>query len=148
MKVLHHYHKSMKLVNKQYAISLKTKLNYKILYQSDSCKNTYAWKSLKWSTFRQLNEALSKWFLQKRSEGMPISGLMGAKQAGIFHKHLTIKEPFKVSSGWLHRFKKCWGIRELTIQSENLCRWRRNGGILQWAGDDNYRKESTTISNL
>lgn len=90
------------------------------LSQSDSLKNISARKSLKGSTFQQLDEALSKWFLQKRSEGVPISGPMCAKQAEIFHKRLKIKEPFNASSGWLHRFKKRRGIRELTIQGEKL----------------------------
>lgn len=83
----------------------------------DTIKNKV---ELKGSTFQQLDEALSKWFLLKRSEGVPISGPMCAKQAEIFHKRLKIKEPFNASSGWLHRFKKRRGIRELTIQGEKL----------------------------
>lgn len=100
-------------------IKNKVKLQ-NFITQSDSFKNISARKSLKGSTFQQLDEALSKWFLQKRSEGVPISGPMCAKQAEIFHEHLKIKEPFNASSGWLHRFKKRRGIRELTIQGEKL----------------------------
>lgn len=78
--------------------------------QSNSFKIS-AGKSLKGSIVQQPYEALSKRFLQKRSEGVPIFGPICPKQAKIFQKYLKIKEPFNASSGCLHRLKKHRGIR-------------------------------------
>lgn len=87
---------------------------------ADSAKAFSDRKSLKGSTFRELDDAMTRWFLQKRSEGVPISGPMCARQAEIFHKQLKIEGNFSASSGWLYRFKKRHGIRELAVQGEKL----------------------------
>lgn len=88
--------------------------------KADSAKAISDRKSLKGSTFRELDDAMTKWFLQKRSMGVPISGPMCARQAEKFHEQLKIKGTFSASSGWLYRFKKRHGIRELAVQGEKL----------------------------
>ncbi|XP_045464221.1 jerky protein homolog-like [Harmonia axyridis] len=88
--------------------------------KADSAKAISDRKSLKGSTFRELDDAMTRWFLQKRSEGVPISGHMCARQAEMFHKELKIEGNFSASSGWLYRFKKRHGIRELAVQGEKL----------------------------
>lgn len=45
---------------------------------------------------------------------------MCARQAQKFHEQLKIKGNFSASSGWLYRFKKRHGIRQLAIQWEKL----------------------------
>lgn len=87
---------------------------------SDTLKASDTRKSMKESTFKKLDEQMIKWFLQKRSEGIPISGPMCVAQAQSFHKMLGISEPFNASSGWLYRFKRRHGIRELEIHGEKL----------------------------
>ncbi|XP_050305586.1 jerky protein homolog-like [Anthonomus grandis grandis] len=71
--------------------------------KADSAKAISDRKPLKGSTFRELDDAMTKWFLQKRSVGVPISGPMCTRQAEKFHK-----------------FKKRRGIRELAVQGEKL----------------------------
>lgn len=88
--------------------------------KADSAKAIFDRKTLKGSTFRELDDVMTKWFLQKRSEGVPISGPMCARQAQKFHEQLKIEGNFSASSGWLYRFKKRHGIRELAVQGEKL----------------------------
>jgi len=77
-------------------------------------------KSMKTSTFEDLDAAMLIWFNQKRAEGIPISGQMCIEAAKTFHENLGIKESFNASSGWMTRFKQRHGIRQLTIQGERL----------------------------
>lgn len=77
-------------------------------------------KSMKTSSYENLDEAMLQWFNQKRAESVPISGPMCAEQAKYFHNALGLEGEFKASSGWLTRFKNRYGIRELTIQGEKL----------------------------
>lgn len=100
-------------------VKKKTELR-SFIDKADSAKAIYDRKSLKGSTFQELDDVMTKWFLQKRSEGVPISGPMCAKQAQKFHEQLKIKGTFSASSGWLYRFKKRHGIRQLAIQGEKL----------------------------
>lgn len=88
--------------------------------RADSFTETNTRKSLKGSMYKDLDSAMVKWFLQKRAEGVPVSGPMCTQQAQFFCDKLHIEEKFCASSGWLHRFKKRHGIRELSIQGEKL----------------------------
>lgn len=100
-------------------VKKKTEL-HSFVAKADSAKAISDRKSLKGSTFRELDNAMTQWFLQKRSEGVPISGSMCARQAQKFHEQLKIKGNFSASSGWLYRFKKRHGIRQLAVQGEKL----------------------------
>ncbi|KAJ8942138.1 hypothetical protein NQ318_021646 [Aromia moschata] len=66
--------------------------------KADSANAISDRKSLKGSTFRGLDDAMTRWFLQKRSEGVPISGPMCSRQAQKFHEQLKIKGNFSASS--------------------------------------------------
>lgn len=77
-------------------------------------------KTLKTSNFADVDDALYLWFKQKRAEGVPISGPLLMEKAKEFHAMLNIKEEFSASSGWLSRFKKRHGIREISVQGEKL----------------------------
>lgn len=63
------------------------------------------------------------WFVQKRSESMPVSGPLLCEKANLFHQllHSDDEEPsFTASSGWLWRFCARHGIRQLSLQGEKL----------------------------
>lgn len=77
-------------------------------------------KSMKSSTYKDLDSALLKWFTQKRAEGIPISGVMCSEKAKFFHESLGIEGDFNASSGWLTRFKRRHGIRQLNVVGERL----------------------------
>lgn len=77
-------------------------------------------KTMENSTITDVDNAVFQWFKQKRAEGVPISGPMVSEKALWFHENLNIKEPFSASQGWLAKFKKRHGIRQLDLQGESL----------------------------
>ncbi|GCC40665.1 hypothetical protein chiPu_0024957 [Chiloscyllium punctatum] len=56
-----------------------------------------------------------EWIRQRRSERMPLTGLMALKQAGKYHKELDIKGGCQYSEDWLQKLKKCNGVKYLKI---------------------------------
>ena len=76
--------------------------------EEDSCLQR---KRASLTSDTRLDSALHQWFVQARAEGMPISGSTVQAQAEQIDKQLNGEESnFKVSIGWLDRFKKCHGI--------------------------------------
>ncbi|XP_051856446.1 jerky protein homolog-like [Antechinus flavipes] len=75
-------------------------------------------KSMKQSTYKELDRAMLEWFNQQRAEGTPVSGIICAKQAKAFFNALGMEGDFNASTGWLTRFKQRHGIRELNYQGE------------------------------
>jgi hypothetical protein len=71
---------------------------------------------------KQLDEAVAMWFMQKCSEGVPISGPILMAKALEFHTNMYPDGEgiFKASTGWLKNFQHRYGIRQLTIQGETL----------------------------
>ena len=73
---------------------------------------------------QQVEEAVYLWFVQKRSQDTPVSGPLLKEKAKEFHEKLHIEEDdppsFTASSGWLWRFCNRHGIRELSLQGEQL----------------------------
>lgn len=88
--------------------------------KSDSFTPIAGRKTIKGSKFQDLDDLMAKWFLQKRAEGVPISGYMCTTQVQRFYELLELPDNFNASSGWLSRFKQRRGIRELAIQGEKL----------------------------
>lgn len=68
----------------------------------------------------QLDDALYVCFVQKRSEGLPLSGPFICGKALFFNSKLNGDQNFKAIVGWLHNFKRRHGIRELNIEVEKL----------------------------
>lgn len=66
-----------------------------------------------------LDKCLFVWFVQKRSEGLPISGPSLKVQAQKFHRDLQIKDEFSASDGWLWRWQKRHGVGEITTSGES-----------------------------
>lgn len=77
-------------------------------------------KTMKKSTYSELDSALAEWLVQERSEGTPVSGPNIAAKAKVFFDLLGLEGNFDASSGWLHRFKKRYGIREIGLHGEKL----------------------------
>ena len=71
---------------------------------------------------RKLDEAMAIWFMQKRSEEVPIlRPILMAKALEIHMKmYPSGGEEFKASTGWLKNFQCRCGIRQLAIQGERL----------------------------
>lgn len=81
-------------------------------------------KTMKKSDFENVGEALYLWFVQQREKGTPISGPMLKEKALNFYSQLRIEcpeeEKFTASEGWLFRWKRRYGIRQLNICGERL----------------------------
>lgn len=83
-------------------------------------------KTMKLSTYEQLERAVFIWFRQAREKGIPVSGPILQEKA--LHVHRKIKESlgeedvgsFVASTGWLWRFCNRHCIRELCLQGEKL----------------------------
>lgn len=87
---------------------------------SDSASGMSKRKTMKTSTYDELDKAMVLWFNQQRAEGIPVSGAVCAAKAKDFHDKLKLPGEFNASSGWLTRFKERHGIRQIAIQGEKL----------------------------
>ena len=70
-----------------------------------------------------LDQALYLWFVQKRSQNLPVSGPILCEKARLMHVQIHDGEsvpPFQASRGWLWRFCNHHGIRQLSSQGEKL----------------------------
>ena len=73
--------------------------------------------------FHKLDEACYIWFQQQRAKGAPVSGpLLQEKALQLFPSLYPDEDEsaFKASSGWLHKFCRRHGVRELSLQGEAL----------------------------
>lgn len=77
-------------------------------------------KTMKTAENKDLEKAMYVWFIQKRSQGQPISGPLLCEKAMQMNAQIGGSLEFKASTGWLKRFKSRHGIRELEIQGEKL----------------------------
>ena len=71
----------------------------------------------------QLDEAVFLWFMQRRSQGIPVSGPILCEKAVQLYDQLHTGDsvaPFKASKGWLYRFCSRHGLRQLSFQGEKL----------------------------
>lgn len=75
-------------------------------------------KSIRPSNNEEIDKVMIEWVRQRRSENIPLTGSMITAQARIFHAEMKIESPCEYSSGWLEKFKKRHGIRQLRICGE------------------------------
>ena len=71
----------------------------------------------------KLDEAVYQWFVQKRSQNMPVNGPVLCEKAVQLHKLLHEGDavpPFQASRGWLWQFCDHHGIRQLSLQGEKV----------------------------
>lgn len=71
--------------------------------------------------YEKVSEALYIWFTQFRDKGVPISGPILQQKALHFRNEFNEGDPdFTASVGWLDRWKKRYGIRQLSVCGEKL----------------------------
>lgn len=87
---------------------------------SDNSSSKKKRKTMRRSTYEELDAALLEWVSQLRSEGTPVSGPIVAEKAKQFFVMLGLEGTFNASSGWLTRFKQRHGIREIGLYGEKL----------------------------
>ena len=71
----------------------------------------------------KLDEAVYLWFVQKRTQDMPVSGPILCEKAAQLHALLYKDDPeppFQASRGWLWRFCQRHGIWQLSLQGEKV----------------------------
>lgn len=103
--------------------------------------NVKSRKTMKPAKYEQLDNAMYQWFIQARSQGIPLTGPIIMTKAGEMNKKLDADLNFKASVGWLDKFKFRHGIRQLDISGEKLS---ANGEII----DEFKNLLSSKISDL
>lgn len=89
-------------------------------------KKTSGRKTMKEGEHTKVSEALYVWFLQKREQGIPITSPLLQEKALKFYNELEDvdnipeEEKFTASNGWLFRWKRRYGVRQLRICGERL----------------------------
>ena len=115
---------SAKAISEKYRISVHTVFKIKrqrevITRHAVTLKitegNVRKRKSMKQPANRELENRIYDWFKQKRSQGIPISGLMVQEKALQINTELGSDTSFTASSGWLRNFKARHGIRQLSV---------------------------------
>lgn len=96
-------------------------------------------KSMKSGEHEKVSEALNIWFLNQRAKGTPITGLLLQEKAAQFYQQLKSEdEPeFSASVGWLDRWKKRYGVKQMTVSGEILS-----------ANKENYREFKESFHKL
>lgn len=87
---------------------------------SNQASSTTGRKTMKSSDYESVGHALFLWFTQQRQKGVPVSGPILQEKALSFAKKVANTESFSASTGWLDRWKKRHGIRQLSICGEKL----------------------------
>lgn len=78
-------------------------------------------KTMRKCDYEKVSEALFIWFTSHRERGVPISGPLLQEKALQFRKEFDEGEAdFSASSGWLDRWKRRYGVRQLQICGEKL----------------------------
>ena len=77
-------------------------------------------KTMKIGEYQKLEEALYIWFRQQREKAMPLTGPILSEKARFLFPRLysDADKPFTASTGFLWRFCKRHGLKELKIQGE------------------------------
>lgn len=91
---------------------------FKFYSDSDDRKAMECRKTMHRAQNEDVDRVLMEWIRQRRSEGVPLNGLMIMKQAKKFHEDLNIQGDCQYSEGWLQKFKKRHGIKYLKICGE------------------------------
>jgi hypothetical protein len=63
--------------------------------------------------FPELEQALALWFRQHEARDLPITDELLCGQAKLFGPQLNVPESFACSDGWLGKFKKRQGIKQI-----------------------------------
>uniref|UniRef100_A0A182KCM3 HTH CENPB-type domain-containing protein n=1 Tax=Anopheles christyi TaxID=43041 RepID=A0A182KCM3_9DIPT len=82
----------------------------KFVENCESSEGPIKRKSMKVSSFEELDESMLRWYNENRAAGIPVTSAMCIEQAKYLHEHLGLKGTFNASAGWLSRFKQRYGI--------------------------------------
>ncbi|XP_051153380.1 jerky protein homolog-like [Leptopilina boulardi] len=78
-------------------------------------------KTMKPAEYDKIDKNLFLWFTQQREKGLPVSGTILQGKAMMIAKQFPEEsETFTASVGWLDRWKKRHGIRQLNICGEKM----------------------------
>lgn len=77
-------------------------------------------KSMKDAEYEKVNEVLMMWFTQQRAKGVPVSGPILQQKALLISRQFPDMDRFTASAGWLDRWKKRYGVRQLRVCGEKL----------------------------
>ena len=83
-------------------------------------------KIMRMSDDSKLNEALYLWFVEKRTQDIPVSRPILCEKASQLYEMLHIEDTafsetdFQASRGWFWRFCRRHGIRQLSLQGEKV----------------------------
>lgn len=83
-------------------------------------KNTYKWQKTTISLHENLDQALFLCFTQERQKGIFISEFLVKEKALQLNEFMDGDPSFSASCGFLNRWNKRHGIRQLTIAGEKL----------------------------
>lgn len=95
----------------------RTKIEQWCMKQASSSSGR---KSMKTGEYERVNEILFMWFNQQRLKGVPLSGPILQQKAILISRQFPEADQFVASSGWLDRWKKRYGVRQLTVCGEKL----------------------------
>lgn len=76
--------------------------------------------TMRGASLKELDTTLHSWFIEKRAQGMPVTGPLLIEKAKSIHKDLQLDQPLNFSNGWLHRFKRRHGIRQMKLSGESF----------------------------
>ena len=72
----------------------------------------------------KVDETVYLWYIQKRSQGIPVTGPILREKAQMFHQELhddsSSSSGFQASTGWQWWFCQRHGIRQLSLQGGKL----------------------------
>ena len=68
--------------------------------------------------FQNINSAMLEWFRMARTKNIPVSGPMLQAKAVAVAEQMQL-ENFKVSNGWLEKFKTRYKIKGMTVSGES-----------------------------
>ncbi|XP_049277518.1 tigger transposable element-derived protein 2-like [Anopheles funestus] len=83
---------------------------WKFVQNCESSEGPVKRKSMKVSSFEELDARMLSWYNENRTAGIPVTSAMCIDQAKYLHETLGLKRAFNASSGWLSRFKQRYGI--------------------------------------
>ena len=98
----------------QISTILKNKEKIGEMYEKQNASAQKYHKRNRESKFSDLNEALHAWFCPAVSKNVYPDGSLLKEKALKIAGHLGCYE-FKVSNGWLDRWKKCYNVRQMKV---------------------------------
>ncbi|MEW8546499.1 MAG: transposase, partial [Candidatus Thiodiazotropha sp.] len=154
--------KTKKQIADQYGLASSTLSTW--VKKADEIKNAYhngdysaKRKRLRTAGYPEVEEALLKWFKSARDQNVPITGpFMMEKATGLAERLGVPEGQFKVSSGWLERFKERHGIsfkrvcgeeKSVDMHSDQMEEWKRTLSVIlkEYQPDDIYNADETGL---